>query len=114
METTRLSSGSRKSDLPAECRAFLDDMQRLNFGRYENILVCGGQPCLTPKPRRIREIKPGGENAARPEGQLDDFLLKDQVIDFFRHLQAMGNGTILVLEVKHELPFRMQIEEDAA
>lgn len=103
-----------KSDLGQECRDFIGDMQRMCFGRYENVLVRDGHPCLTPRPRRIREIKPGGENAARSEGHLEDFLLKEQVIDFFRHLRDIGNGTILILEVKHGLPFRMQIEEDAA
>jgi len=104
----------RKEELHPECRLFVEDMQRLNFGRYENVLVRDGRPCLVPWPRRIRKLKPGKENTVRRESRLGDFVLKEQVADFFRLLGEIRNGTILVLEVQNGLPAHMEIEEDAA
>jgi hypothetical protein len=37
-----------------------------------------------------------------------------EVIDLFAQLEALGNGVVTRLEVKHGLPFRMIIEEDLA
>ena len=86
-------------------------MQRLLFGRIENLLVQCSEPVLDPQPTTIREHKFGGENGPHPKIRADDFLLKDQVVDLFRQLDALGDGMIVVLEVKHGLPFRMMVAE---
>ena len=78
------------------------------------MLVRDGRPCLASRPRRIRKLKPGRENAARRESCLDDFVLKEQVADFFRLLAEIRDGTILSLEVQNGLPAHMEIEEGAA
>ena len=104
----------RKEELHPECRLLVEDMQRLNFGRYENVRVRDGRPCLNPKPRRIRYLKPGKDNSPRPEAGLSDFALKEQLIDFFRLLVEIGNGVILELEIKDGMPCHMTVEEDVA
>jgi hypothetical protein len=86
-------------------------MQKLLFGRIENLLVRDGEPEFDPPPTIIREHKFGGENGSHPKLRADDFLLKDQVVDLFRQFDALGNGVIAVLEVKHGLPFRMLVAE---
>lgn len=86
-------------------------MQRLLFGRIENLVIRRGQPVFDPPPTVTREHKFGGENGAHPKLRADDFLLKDQVVDLFRQLDALGDGVIAVLEVKHGLPFRMLVAE---
>jgi len=86
-------------------------MQRINFGRIEGLSVRRGQPVLDPPPRVVREIKFGGENGPRPEATKQDFELKALVRDLFAHLEAMGNGVVRCIEIKHGLPFRMTVEE---
>ena len=86
-------------------------MQRLGFGTIEHLVVRDGEPVFDPPPRVIREVKFGSENGPRPEADLGDFALKAQVRDLLDHLGSLRNATILRLEVKHGLPFRMEVEE---
>jgi len=98
---------------PARAR-LVELMQGLNFGRVEQLVVRGGEPVLDPPPRLVREVKFCAENGPRPETAKEDFALKAQVSDLFAHMEAMGDGVIACIEVKHGLPFRMIFEEDAA
>lgn len=95
-------------------RRFVGLMQRLNYGRIENLQVRNGEPVFDPPPRVIREVKFGRENGPRPEAAKADFALKAEVIDLFAHLEEVGNGVITRLEIQHGLPFRMAFEEAVA
>ena len=86
-------------------------MQSLGFGTIYGLHVRNAEPIFTPPPRVVREIKFGGDNGPHAMTTAEDFLLKQQVRDFFAQLDAIGTGIILSLEVKHGLPFRMTIEE---
>jgi len=89
-------------------------MQRIGFGTIEQLVIRQGEPVLNPPPKVVRDVKFGAENGPRPESDLNDFVLKAQVRDLFAQFDALGNGTIRCLEVKHGLPFRMQVEEASA
>lgn len=109
-----MSAASLKSALsPARSRLVVL-MQDIDFGRVEELVVRNGEPVLDRPPRVIREVKFAGENGPRPELAKKDFALKAQVREMFAQFDALGNCVILCLEVKHGLPFRMQIEETAA
>jgi hypothetical protein len=86
-------------------------MQRLNFGRIEQLQVRDGLPVLNPPPRVIREHKFGGDNQPRPELDHGDFPLKRQVIELLDTMTRLRTGLIEVLEVKHGLPFHMTVIE---
>jgi hypothetical protein len=103
-----------KHDLSARRVGLLELMQRLNFGRIEDLAILDGDPVLDPPPRVIREVKFGGENGPRPELDAGDFLLKTQIVELLQQFDQLGDGTIEVLEVKHGLPFRMLVAEGAA
>lgn len=103
-----------KATLSPQRKRLVETMQGINFGRVEGLVVRDGEPVLDPPPRVLREVKLCAENGPRPESELEDFVLKAQVRDLFAHFDALGSGTIRCLEVKHGLPFRMQIEEVAA
>ncbi len=103
-----------KSSLTSPKQQFVGLMQRLNFGCIKGLVVREGEPVLEPKPRIVREVKFGGENGPRPEAVKQDFELKKEVRDLFAQMEALGNGIVLSLEVKHGLPFKMSFEEDAA
>jgi hypothetical protein len=102
-----------KSALPEPRRRLVELMQSLNFGRIEQIPIRDGEPVLDHPPRVVREFKFGGENGPRPELAAEDFLLKGQVVELFRHLAQLGTVAIEVLEVKNGLPFRMLVAERA-
>jgi hypothetical protein len=59
-------------------------------------------------------VKFGTRKGARPEAGLTDFALKSNVQDLLATFRTLGNGTVFRLEVKHGLPFRMQVEEVGA
>ena len=103
-----------KSSLSVPRSQLVEWMQQFDFGSIEGLVVQDGEPVLDPPPRLIRDVKFAAEHGPRPESGLGDFALKAQVRDLFDHLDALGNGTIRCLEVKHGLPFRMQIEEVSA
>lgn len=100
-----------KSTLSEAQAKLVEVMQGINFGRLEGLAVRRGEPVLDPPPRVVREIKFSGENGPRPEADKQDFALKAQVRDLFAQMEAMGDGIIRCLEVKHGLPFKMTVEE---
>ena len=104
----------RKSSLTACRQKLLGEMQRINFGRIERLAVSHGQPAFDPPPHIVREIKFGGDNDPRPEVAKTDFSLKAEVLDLFAQMEALGDGTISIIEIKHGLPFRMTVEEVCA
>jgi len=101
-------------DLTGAQRRIVRLMQRINFGRIEALAVKHGEPVFDPPPRIVRQVKFGADNGARPEAAKEDFALKAQVCDLFAELEGMSDGVIRSLEVKHGLPFKMAVEEDAA
>ncbi|MDY3563387.1 hypothetical protein R5W23_004890 [Gemmata sp. JC673] len=106
----RCSGGApTTSALSPARRQFLGLLQRLNFGRVEGLLVRAGEPVLDPMPVVIREHKFGGDNGPRPEAGRPDHQLKAQVTDLMALLDALGDGTIAVLSVKHGLPFHAEL-----
>ena len=101
------------ASLPPARRRLVRLMQALNFGRVEGLVVRYGDPVFDPRPRIVREVKFAGENGPRPESAKDDFMLKAEVRELFAQMAAMGDGVIRCIEVKHGLPFKMTVEEDA-
>ena len=102
------------ASLPPTGKRLVRWMQEIGFGRIGPFPVQGGEPDFTHPPKITREIKFGGANGPHPKAGREDFALKSQVVDLFAQLEALGDGVVLWLEVKHGLPFRMQVEEAAA
>ena len=101
----------KKSDLSREGQTLVERMQRINFGRIEHLPIRGGQPVWADQSRVIRKVKLGGENTPRAESGYGDFELKRQVVDLFAQFERIDEGLIRSLEIKHGLPFAMDIEE---
>ena len=86
-------------------------MQEMYFGRIEGLAVVNGQPVFDPPPRIVRQVKFCSENGPRREKTPNDFNLKEQVVELFDAIARMGTGTVESIEVKHGLPFLMNLEE---
>ena len=106
-----VSNKPTKSSLTPNRKRLLELMQRLGFGSIEELYVLDGDPVMDPPPRIVRDIKLGGENGPRPELEVDDFALKKKVIEFFKELDELQNGTVDRIEIRHGLPFRMSIKQ---
>jgi len=86
-------------------------IQRVNFGRVENLLIIGGEPVFKPAPRMVQTVKLGGDNERRVETGIEDFQLTSPVLDMLDQLTDLGDGRIERLDVRHGLPFFMEIEQ---
>lgn len=85
-------------------------MQSVNFGRIENMAVRNGEPLFDPAPRVLRTIRFAAANGNRPELHTGDFAVKREVLDLFGHLDALSDGVVQFIEVRHGLPLFMEIE----
>lgn len=86
-------------------------LQRINYGRIQELAIRGGEPVLDPKPRIVHDFKFQADNGPRPEAAKGNFLLKRQVVELFQQFDKLGDGVIHSLEVQRGLPFRMSVEE---
>lgn len=116
--TTAASSGGRhnnprlsKRDLTRSESSLVELMQRINFGRIEQLPVKDGQPILAPKPQTVLDIKLKAKNGERPEFTSDDFDLKAEVVNLFRWFDELHDCVIKSLEIQYGLPFRMTVED---
>jgi hypothetical protein len=86
-------------------------MQRIGFGRIKRLAIVNGEPLVNPPPRIYRAHRLTGPNQRRRETELEDFGLKQRVVDLFEELDRLGSGVIAVLEVRDGLPYEMALEE---
>jgi hypothetical protein len=98
-------------DLRNSERQFVAGLQRLGHGRLQGLAIRHGELVLDPWPTTIRDVK-FGARANQPEPKADDFLLKQQLVEFFEYVRSVESGVIRVLEVKNGLPFSMSIEKE--
>jgi hypothetical protein len=84
-------------------------MHVLDFGRIMNLPIRNGEPVLDPWPSTIKDIKFPSEPS--PVVDANDFVLKRQAAEFFAYTRGVRSGTIRVLEIRHGLPFKMEVED---
>jgi hypothetical protein len=100
-------------DLTTSEHRFLAAIREVGFGRFEYIQIRKGEIILDPWPVAVRDVKFGAEAAdertARPDCQL-----KRQVAELFEYTRDVEAGEIRTLEIRHGLPFSMEVELAAA
>jgi len=105
-------SNDRFSRLFGPVQRLLRMMQAVNFGRV-TFTVKGGQPDPDkPWPTRQTVKLAGGENGPRPESANADFSLRKEQVAMIHHLSQLPDGASVTVEVKHGLPFLIEIEQD--
>ena len=98
-----------KSSLSDRQQQLLRILQENPFCRIEGLRVRGGEPDFSPPPVLIRKLKMGTDNARRPEGALEDFLLKRQIIDLLQTIAELGDGEVRSIEIQHGLPLLVEL-----
>jgi hypothetical protein len=105
----QLAPVSTQDLLPSE-RVLVSAMQELGFGRFEFLRIDRGEILLDPWPTCVRDVKFGSKDPGASKVPPDEFELKPQVAEFFEYVRSVDAGEIRTLEVKHGLPFSMEIE----
>ena len=95
--------------LPSEV-AFVVAMQQLGFGRFEFLRIDNGELVLDPWPTTVRGVKFASEDPSASRTPPGKFELKRQVIELLEYVRAVDAGEIRCLEVRHGLPFAMEVE----
>lgn len=106
-----LGRAMRKSDLSSGRRWLVETMQEVAFGRLMHLILVKGEPLPDLPPRIYQDRRLTGPNQCRPEAELGDFLLKEQVVALFEELDRIGSAVIAVLEVRDGLPYGMTLEQ---
>lgn len=94
--------------LPSEVE-FIAAMQQLGFGLFEYLQIRGGELVLNPAPVEVRHVKFGTPvtTGKTSDGTSD---LRQQVAEFFTYVREVDAGEIRTLEIRHGLPFSMEVE----
>jgi hypothetical protein len=94
--------------LPSEA-AFVAAMQQLGFGRFECLQIRDGELVFNPEPVTVRDIKFGSPVTIGKQSSAA-CELRPQIAEFFAYVRDVAAGEIRELEVRHGLPFSMEIE----
>lgn len=97
-------------DLRPSERELVNAMTRLGFGRFEYLRIERGEIVLDPWPTVVRDVKFGSADPGAAKLHRADFELKAQVAQLFEYVRAVDDGEIRTLEIKHGLPFSMEVE----
>jgi len=99
---------STKSSLSQPRQRLIELFQNVNFGKVD-LRICGGEPIFDPHPRVVETRKLAAENGPRSESNLEDFSLKQSLIELFQTMDEVNDGTVLIT-LKHGLPFTCEVE----
>ena len=101
-----------KKQLSGPKQRIIEQCQQLNFGRI-TVHVRHGEPVLGRPWHTRRTVKlAGGENGPRPEMDLADFELCQEQTALLDALRPVRDGARVTVEVRHGLPFLVEIEQD--
>ena len=95
--------------LPTEA-TIVKAMQQLGFGRFEFLRIDKGELVLDPWPTTVRGVKFAVDDAPGCRTAPEKLELKRQVIELLDYVRAVDAGEIRCLEVRHGLPFSMEVE----
>ena len=104
----------RFSELSTQQQGLVRLCQAVHFGQILDLHVGDGAPVFAPEPKVIRDVKLDSLDAPRPELELSDFALRDEVCRLFSQIEALKNGRISRIEVHAGLPRRIVLEGKAS
>lgn len=90
-------------------RSFVTLLQQLGFGHLESIRIRGGAVVFDPWPTVVKVLKFGADEN-QPPSPFAGFELKKSVADLLEYIRGVDDGEIRCLEVRHGLPFSMEVE----
>lgn len=100
----------RLSELSSPRQVLLRLCQRVDYGQILDVLVIGREPMFNQAPTLMLDIRLDSEAGSRPELDLADFDLCEEVCRLLDCLDKMENGRIQRIEVRAGIPRRILIE----
>jgi hypothetical protein len=95
-------------DLSTLERTFALILQKLG-GRLETVRNHGGAVVLEPWPTGLMVLKFGAAETQSPS-PASSFELKSSLANLFEYIRGVDDGEIRCLEVRHGLPFSIEVE----
>lgn len=99
------------ADLSVLERSFFVAMKNLGYGRFESVAIKGGSMVLAPWPKTIRQVRFDSRETTAIRAPMGDFELQRPVAEFFAYVRSIKDGVIAHLEVRHGMPFGMELPE---
>lgn len=100
----------RLSELSAPRQALVRLCQSIDFGQIVGLQVHDGEPVFSPAPTIVLDVKLDAAPQGRPESELEDFALRDEVCRLLAQIDAMKEGRVDRIEVRAGIPRRIAIE----
>lgn len=101
-----------KRELSGPKRWIIEQCQAIGFGQI-TFYVRRGEPDLDKSWHTRQTVKlSGGANGPRPEASLADFELCREHVSLLETLAHLRDGTRVMVEVRHGLPFLIEIERN--
>ncbi|MGA2184646.1 MAG: hypothetical protein ABSH47_16610 [Bryobacteraceae bacterium] len=97
------------ADLTPSESCFVAALKQLGFGRIESVRIHGGELILNPWPTMVQLLR-FGASEIEPSDRSPEFELKKPIVELFAYVRGLDDGEIQCLEVRHGLPFAMQVE----
>jgi len=91
------------TELSAPAQVLVARMHELQYGRFENLRICNGEPTFDPPPRLIR-VSRFGSSEERDVSESNDWVLKAPIRDLFTKFAQLRNGIVDRLEFRSGLP----------
>ena len=100
---------SSTQDLSPSERSLVRALQQLGFGHLESVKIHNGAVVLEPSPTVVRTVK-FGTTETEQQSRSCDFELGKSMAELFEYIRGVDQGEIRRLEVRHGLPFSMEVE----
>jgi hypothetical protein len=97
----------RFSELSASRQSLLRLCQSINFGCIQDLEIKDCEPVFDPPPRVLTDVKLDAVGGVRPEIQIADFVLCQEVCRLFELLNDLKNTMIDRVEVRGGIPRRV-------
>jgi hypothetical protein len=105
-----VSALDRLSALSAPRQALVRLCQSIDYGQILDLQVRNREPVFNPAPTLLLDIKLDTDCGGRPESELADFALCDEVCRLLDRLDQMHTGRIQRIEVRAGIPRRVLLE----
>jgi hypothetical protein len=100
----------RFAELSAPRQALVRLCQTIDNGQILDLSIdAAGEPCFSPEPEVIVEVKLDGDPRPRAETELVDFVLREEVLRLLDQIDEMKAGHIQKIEIRAGLPKRLLI-----
>jgi len=97
----------RFSHLSAPRQDLVRLCQAINYGQIHHLEIRDGNPVLSPPPLVLIEVKLDSDEVPRPEVDLSDFEICNEVRRLMGQLQALTTGVIERIDVRAGIPRRI-------